>query len=84
MSGLRRQALPVRDLHRRMVELAADYAHVVIDTPPNDAAVTRSAVMAADLVVVPLAPSTMDMDRLLETLELIADVEAFTQCSCAC
>jgi chromosome partitioning protein len=69
-------ALPVRDLHRRIGELAAGYAHVVIDTPPNDAAVTRSAVMAADLVVVPLAPSTMDMDRLLETLELIADVEA--------
>ena len=68
-------ALPVRDLHRRLAELGNGYRHVVIDTPPNDQAISRSAVMAVDLVLVPLAPSTMDMDRLLETLELIAEVE---------
>jgi chromosome partitioning protein len=68
-------ALPVRDLHRRLRDLADGFAHAVIDTPPNDVAVTRSAVMAAETVVVPLAPSTMDIDRLRETLELIADLE---------
>ena len=49
--------------------------HVVIDTPPNDGAVTRSAILAADTVLLPLAPSTMDVDRLVETLEIVAEVE---------
>lgn len=69
-------ALPVRDLHRRLPLLAADFDHVVVDTPPNDDAITRSAILAADLVVVPLAPTTMDLDRLVETLQLVADIEA--------
>ncbi|MDQ6898071.1 MAG: ParA family protein [Candidatus Dormibacteraeota bacterium] len=68
--------LPVRDLHRRLMELQNGYEHVVIDTPPNDAPIARSAIMASDLVLVPMAPTTMDMDRLVETLQLIAEVEA--------
>jgi chromosome partitioning protein len=68
-------ALPVKDLHRRLRDLGDGYNHVVIDTPPNDTVVSRSAILAADTVVVPLAPSTMDVDRLRETLQLIAEVE---------
>ena len=68
-------ALPVRDLHRRLPGLGVACDHVVIDTPPNDAAVTRSAVLAADTILLPLAPSTMDVDRLVETLEIVAEVE---------
>lgn len=68
--------LPVRDLHRRIRDLTDGYANAVIDTPPNDAVVARSAVLAADTVVVPLSPSTMDVDRLAETLRLVAEVEA--------
>jgi len=67
--------LPVRDLHRRIGDLAPGYAHVVIDTPPGDLGIVRGAVLAADTVVVPMPPAVMDMDRLQATLELVSDCE---------
>lgn len=68
--------LPVRDLHRRMAQLLPGLSHVVMDTPPGDRAIVRSAIAAAEIVVVPIPPSIMDLDRLQPTLDLIAEVEA--------
>lgn len=68
-------AAPVRDLHRRTAQLAHGYMHVVIDTPPGELAITRSALMAVDTVLLPIPPSLMDLDRLRPTLELLADLE---------
>lgn len=70
-------ALPVGDLDRRIPELAQSYDHVVIDTPPGSLPIVRSAVMAADRVVIPLSPSHLEFDRLAPTLRLLAEVEAF-------
>lgn len=71
-------SLPVRDLHRRLDTLLPGVAHMVIDTPPGDRAIVRSAIAAADVVIVPIPPSIMDLDRLRPTLDLIAEVEAVT------
>jgi chromosome partitioning protein len=68
-------AAPVKDLNRRVPQLAEGYAHVVIDTPPGELAITRSAMMAADMVLIPIPPSLMDLDRLRPTLEVLADLE---------
>lgn len=68
-------ALPVKDLHRRLPELGEGYDHVVVDTPPGHAAIVRSALLAADHVVLPIPPSLIDLDRLRPTLELLAEVE---------
>lgn len=67
-------ALPQPVLHRRLAELANGYKHVVMDCPPGDLAIVRSALLAADVVVLPMAPSMMDLDRLKPTLQLLADV----------
>jgi chromosome partitioning protein len=67
--------LPVRDLHRRVGELAADYRHLVIDTPPADPAIIRSALLAVEEVIVPVGPTPLDLDRLGATLDLAAEVE---------
>lgn len=67
--------LPVRDLHRRLPALAQGYAHVVIDTPPTDVAIVRSALLAADTAIIPLSPSMLDLDRLKATIELLAEIE---------
>lgn len=64
------------DLHRRLPGYAAGYDHVVIDTPPGHESVVRSAVLAADAVLIPLSPSLMDVNRLRPTVELIAAAEA--------
>jgi chromosome partitioning protein len=75
--GLVTIGLPVKDLHRRVHELAQDYATVIIDTPPGegDIAITRAALMAADAVVVPLSPTLLDSDTLVATVDLLAETE---------
>src|SRR3546814_19684153 len=47
-------------LHREAPELARDVAHVVIDGPPRGAGLVRSALLAADLVMIPVQPSPLD------------------------
>jgi chromosome partitioning protein len=68
--------LPVRDLHRRVEELARGFAHVVIDTSPGEHAIVRAALLAVDQLVVPLAPTPIDLDRLAVTVDLAAEVDA--------
>lgn len=68
-------ALPVRTLHRQLPDLAQGFAHVVVDTPPGDLGVVRSAALASEVALIPIPPSLMDVDRLRPTLELLAEVE---------
>jgi len=63
------------DLHRRLPELASGFEHVIIDTPPGHEAVVRGAILSATDVLIPLAPSLMDINRLRPTIELIAALE---------
>ena len=48
---------------------------VVIDTPPGEMSITRSAILAVPLVLVPLSPTGLDIDRLRPTWEALADLE---------
>jgi chromosome partitioning protein len=68
-------SLPVKDIHRRLADLAADYDHVLIDTPPGELGIIRSAVLAVPLVVVPVSATGLDIDRLRPTWEMLADLE---------
>jgi len=68
-------ALPVADLPRRIPALAHGYGSVVVDTPPGDAKITRAAILAADLVLLPMAPSLLEVDRLAPVIGLLAEVE---------
>ena len=70
--------LPTRDVHRRLKPLATDYKHVVMDTPPGEIAIARSAMQAADVALVAVPPTPIDLDRVMPTLEAIADVEDLT------
>lgn len=71
--------LPVKDVHRRVKGLASDYEHVVLDTPPGEISVVRSAILAADTVVVAVPPTDIDVDRVMATLELVAEVEPLSE-----
>ena len=70
--------LPVKDLHKRVGQFAPDYAHLIIDTPPGEIAIVRSALLAADVALLPIPPSLLDLDRLRPTLELLEEVEHFS------
>lgn len=62
--------LPQPMLHRDVPTLAADYGHVMIDGPPRNYEVTRSAIAAADLVLIPVQPSAADFWASRETVKL--------------
>lgn len=68
-------SLPVTDVHKRIPALAAGFEHVVLDTPPGHVAIIKSAVLATDAVLVPIAPTSVDVDRLRPTFELLAELE---------
>jgi chromosome partitioning protein len=64
-------------LHREAPELARDARHVVIDGPPRISGLTRSALLAADLVLVPAQPSPFDGWASGEALKLITEARIF-------
>ncbi|HVC05418.1 MAG TPA: ParA family protein [Candidatus Acidoferrales bacterium] len=68
--------LPVRDVHKRLNDLLPGLTHAVVDTPPGDRAIVRGAIAATGVVVVPIPPSIIDLDRLGPTLDLIAEIDA--------
>ena len=49
--------------------------YVIIDTPPNDAEAAETTANIADEIIVPLAPTGLDVNRLPSTLETISKVE---------
>jgi chromosome partitioning protein len=66
-------------LHRDLPPLAKDYDHVVIDGPPRVSELARSAIIAADLVVVPIQPSPYDVWAADEVIKLIREASVFKE-----
>ena len=58
-------------LHRELADLMAGYDYAVIDTPPRTSKLTGSAIVASDLVLIPLKPSSYDVWAVGETVELV-------------
>ncbi|WP_454885890.1 ParA family partition ATPase [Sphingomonas oryzagri] len=64
-------------LHRETAELARSVDHVVIDGPPRVAGLMRSALLAADLVLIPVQPSPLDGWASAEMLSLLHEARIF-------
>jgi chromosome partitioning protein len=64
-------------LHREAPEIARGVDHVVIDGPPRIAGLMRSALLAADVVLVPAQPSPFDGWASGEMLNLIREARIF-------
>ena len=76
--GLPFMVIPWHDnkVRERITSIAADYAHIVVDTPPGDLKIIAGAVKAVNTVLVPVAPTGLDLNRMRPTFELLADLEA--------
>jgi chromosome partitioning protein len=72
-------ALPSRELHRRVPEIARADDVVIIDAPQleDHAAIARSALRYADEILIPCAPSPIEINRTSPVRDEIAEVEAF-------
>ncbi|MFG1306970.1 ParA family partition ATPase [Xanthobacter autotrophicus] len=64
-------------LHREAPEIARDADHVVIDGPPRIASLMRSALLAADLVLLPVQPSPLDGWASAEMLALLREARIY-------
>ena len=69
--------LPKANLHKEVPSHAVNYDHVVIDGPPRSNELTRSAIMAADRVVIPVQPSPYDVWAAAETVGMIREAQTF-------
>ena len=69
--------LPKASLHREIPILAVDYQMVVIDGPPRVYEVARSAILASDVVLIPVQPSPYDVWAAKEIVDLLAEAVSF-------
>lgn len=70
--GLDLHEIPGYRLATAMGPLARDYDVILIDSPPHAETEARIAIRAADLVVVPVQPSPMDLWATRPTLDIAA------------
>ena len=66
-------------LHRDLPPIAADYDHVIIDGAPRNYEVARSAILAADIVLIPVQPSGADFWASRETVRLVQEARTFKE-----
>ena len=69
--------LPRETVHLEVPELAKTTDDVIIDGPPRVTALARSAVLASDVVVIPVQPSPYDVWASAEVVSLVAEARIF-------
>src|SRR5207248_514428 len=69
-------ALPSRELHRRLPEIAQADDVVIIDAPQleDHAGIARSALRYADEILIPCAPSPIEINRTTPVRDEIAEI----------
>ena len=63
--------LPRATVHKEIGRLGQGYDHIVIDGPPRVTDLARSAIMAADVVLIPVQPSPYDIWATADLVELV-------------
>lgn len=63
-----------QDIHKHLPMLSHNYDYVLIDCPAGQSRITRSALLAADHILIPVMPSLCDFDAAEEFLPLLRDV----------
>jgi chromosome partitioning protein len=71
--------LPKPTLHRDIAQFKNDYDHIIIDGPPRVTDLARSAIMAADAVLIPIQPSPYDVWAAAEVVQLLEEAKVFNE-----
>jgi chromosome partitioning protein len=69
--------IPRETLHQEIRAIAPVVDHVVIDGPPRVTSLARSAMMAADFVLIPVQPSPYDVWACTEIVSLVREAMIF-------
>ena len=68
---------PRATVHKEIAQLGQGYDHIVIDGPPRVTDLARSAIMAADVVLIPVQPSPYDIWAADEVVKLIDEARIY-------
>jgi chromosome partitioning protein len=71
--------IPKPILHLELPKMAKDFDAIVIDGPPRIYEVARSAVMASDIVLIPVLPSQFDVWAAEETVKLLEQCAVYKE-----
>lgn len=71
--------LPRATLHKEMTTIGHGYDHIIIDGPPRVTELARSAIMASDVIVIPVQPSPYDIWAAEEVIKLIDEAKIFKE-----
>ncbi len=66
-------------LHRKLPDIAANYDLTLIDGAPRASVLGRAAIMASDLVLIPVQPSPFDVWATDKTEQLIREAQQFNK-----
>lgn len=70
---------PRPSIHKEIGQIGQGYDHIVIDGPPRVTDLARSAIMAADCVVIPVQPSPYDIWAAEEVVKLIDEARVYKE-----
>lgn len=71
--------LPKPTLHRELPAIAKNHDFVLIDGPPRVNELARAAIMASDLVLIPVQPSPFDVWAAKEIVDLLKEAIVFKE-----
>ena len=71
--------LPRPTIHKEVGEIGRGYDHIVIDGPPRVTDLVRSAIMAADVVLIPVQPSPYDIWAADAVVKLIEEARVYKE-----
>jgi len=70
---------PRPQIHKEIDQIGHGYDHVVIDGPPRVTELVRSAIMASDIVMIPVQPSPYDVWAADEVVQLVREAIIFKE-----
>ncbi len=71
--------LATKDLHRQIKQHIPNYDAIVIDGPPRVNELARAAILASDVVLIPVQPSPLDVWAAQEIITLLSEAQAFKE-----
>ncbi|MGK0674607.1 MAG: ParA family partition ATPase [Halothiobacillaceae bacterium] len=71
--------LPRPTVHKEIAQIGQGYDHIIIDGPPRVTDLARSAIMAADVVLIPVQPSPYDIWAADEVVKLIDEARVYKE-----
>lgn len=71
--------LPKPIIHKEVMKIRDDYDHIIIDGPPRVSDIVRSAIMASDVVLIPVQPSPFDIWAASEIVDLVRESAIYNE-----